>query len=132
MPYWKDSQRKTIEQILREPGAREKYIEKPEKSNAGKPAEKPQKTAGKPAVEPISAGKPAGGEVGKERKNLSNYVSLMKTGSIALPEIIFDVESILIEEILKIAEGNQIKASQILGIGRATLQSKLKKYGIGN
>jgi DNA-binding protein Fis len=36
-----------------------------------------------------------------------------------------------IVRILKEADGNQSRASQILGIDRKTLYLKLKKYGIG-
>jgi DNA-binding protein Fis len=41
-----------------------------------------------------------------------------------------EVERPLIEGILKLTEGNQKKASEILGINRNTLRKKIQIYGI--
>ncbi len=43
-----------------------------------------------------------------------------------------EMEKTYILRVLKEANGNQSKASQLLGIDRKTLYLKLKKYGIGS
>jgi len=40
------------------------------------------------------------------------------------------IELPLIEQTLKLTEGNQLKAAKILGINRNTMRSKIKKLGI--
>lgn len=47
-----------------------------------------------------------------------------------LDEVVAQVEKELIMRLLKVAEGNQSKAAQLLGIKRGTLQYKMKTYDI--
>jgi two-component system response regulator AtoC len=47
------------------------------------------------------------------------------------PQTLEEMEKEHIQRVLKEADGNQSKASQVLGIDRKTLYHKLKKYGIG-
>ncbi|GIR92428.1 MAG: hypothetical protein CM15mP93_06150 [Thiotrichaceae bacterium] len=44
--------------------------------------------------------------------------------------ILSEIDQIIISEALKICKGNQLKASELLGINRGTLRSKLSKYKI--
>jgi len=44
--------------------------------------------------------------------------------------VIAEVEKPLLEKVMQHAAGNQIKASQILGINRNTLRKKLSRYGL--
>lgn len=44
--------------------------------------------------------------------------------------IIETVEKSIIADVLKYAEGNQLKAAEILGINRNTLRSKIRKLNI--
>ncbi len=66
------------------------------------------------------------------RNNLSEFVHRMvhaDTGGIR--KFVMDrIEVPLIEMVLKEVGGNQIKASQLLGINRNTLRKKIKEYGI--
>jgi Fis family transcriptional regulator len=45
--------------------------------------------------------------------------------------VVAQVEKPLLELVLKQTRGNLSKAAQMLGINRATLRTKLQKYGIG-
>ena len=45
--------------------------------------------------------------------------------------VIAQVEKPLLEIVLRETRGNLTKAAQVLGINRATLRTKLHKYGIG-
>ena len=56
------------------------------------------------------------------------YFGSEKTGIYRF--VIEETERILIEHILVKTGGNKYKASQILGINRNTLHSKMKKLGI--
>lgn len=47
-------------------------------------------------------------------------------------EIIQEVEKALIEKALDMTQGNQLKASHLLGIARTTLRKKIKDFGIEN
>ena len=44
--------------------------------------------------------------------------------------VIGEVEKPLIEETIKYCNGNQTKASQLLGLSRGTLRKKMKQYNI--
>ncbi len=44
--------------------------------------------------------------------------------------VIADMEKPLIEEMLKVTFGNQLKAAKLLGINRNTLRNKIRKFGI--
>ncbi len=46
----------------------------------------------------------------------------------SLPEIVQQVEDSLVQKAMDKHQGNQVKAAEALGIGRATLQYKLKKH----
>jgi DNA-binding NtrC family response regulator len=48
-----------------------------------------------------------------------------------LDEVVGQIEKEMIMRLLKVAEGNQSKAAQMLGIKRGTLQYKMKTYNIG-
>ncbi len=48
-----------------------------------------------------------------------------------LDDVVAQIEKELILRLLKVAEGNQSKCSQMLGIKRGTLQYKMKAYNIG-
>lgn len=41
-----------------------------------------------------------------------------------------EVEKPLLEKVIQHTQGNQTKASEILGINRGTLRKKLKQYGL--
>ncbi|MGM0595339.1 MAG: DNA-binding transcriptional regulator Fis [Pseudomonadota bacterium] len=43
-----------------------------------------------------------------------------------------EVEKPMLEKVLQHTQGNQTKASEILGINRGTLRKKLKQYGLDN
>jgi two-component system nitrogen regulation response regulator GlnG len=57
--------------------------------------------------------------------------ALLKNGSNNLyAEVINNTERQLLTQVLEFTSGNQLKASNILGISRVTLRSKLKILGI--
>jgi Fis family transcriptional regulator len=43
-----------------------------------------------------------------------------------------EVEKPLLEMVIQHTQGNQTRASEILGINRGTLRKKLKQYGLDN
>ena len=43
-----------------------------------------------------------------------------------------EVEKPLLEKVIQHTQGNQTKASELLGINRGTLRKKLKQYGLDN
>ena len=45
--------------------------------------------------------------------------------------VLREVEAPLFAEVLRHFEGNQTRAADALGINRATLRKKLKRYGLG-
>lgn len=55
---------------------------------------------------------------------------LLKENSNLYPAVIGEVEKALIRIALQEAEGNQLKASRMLGINRNTLRSKIKEHGL--
>ncbi|MCX7990976.1 MAG: sigma-54 dependent transcriptional regulator [Proteobacteria bacterium] len=61
---------------------------------------------------------------------LDEFIKFLSTGEIKDVHdfVMSQVEKPLIEKILKITKGNQIKASEILGINRNTLRKKIKDY----
>lgn len=61
---------------------------------------------------------------------LDEFIKFLNTGEIkdVYDFIISQVEKPLIEKILKITKGNQIKAADVLGINRNTLRKKIKSY----
>jgi Fis family transcriptional regulator len=64
--------------------------------------------------------------------NLYDFVrKMVQANASGIRKIVLDrVEAPLIEMVLKEVGGNQIKASQLLGINRNTLRKKIKEYGI--
>jgi DNA-binding protein Fis len=45
-------------------------------------------------------------------------------------KIMSETEKVLLEQVLKETEGNQVQAAKILGISRFTLRDRLEKYNI--
>jgi two-component system nitrogen regulation response regulator GlnG len=66
------------------------------------------------------------------RNNLSDFVHRMvKANASDVRKLVLDrIEAPLIEMVLHEVNGNQIKASQLLGINRNTLRKKIREYGI--
>ncbi len=60
---------------------------------------------------------------------LENSLFIEKKG-VLYKSVLEAVEKPLLEQILERCEGNQLKASRILGINRNTLRTKIKKLGI--
>lgn len=58
-----------------------------------------------------------------------DYLFNEKNGSL-YRAVLEEVEKPLIEHILEKTEGNQLKASRILGINRNTMRAKIKKLAI--
>ncbi len=44
--------------------------------------------------------------------------------------VIFEVEKSLFESVMKLTEGNQTRAAEVLGINRNTLRSRLAKFDL--
>lgn len=55
---------------------------------------------------------------------------LIKENSNLYPAVIGEVERALISIVLQEVDGNQLRASKILGINRNTLRAKIKEYGL--
>lgn len=51
-------------------------------------------------------------------------------GSNIFEMVMTEVETPLLEEMMRYTDHNQSKAAKLLGINRGTLRSKLKKYGV--
>ncbi|MCM8797828.1 MAG: hypothetical protein NC923_08190 [Candidatus Omnitrophica bacterium] len=77
------------------------------------------------------------------RKDYIHNLSVMKDKVIEIEESLFEekrgtlyksvleaIEKPLIEQALKRAEGNQLKAARILGINRNTMHTKIERLGI--
>lgn len=60
---------------------------------------------------------------------LENSLFIEKKG-VLYKSVLEAIEKPLLEQILERCEGNQLKASRILGINRNTLRTKIKKLGI--
>ncbi|MFA5004934.1 MAG: helix-turn-helix domain-containing protein [Candidatus Omnitrophota bacterium] len=60
---------------------------------------------------------------------LENTLFNEKKG-ILYKSVLKEIEKPLLEQTLKRCEGNQLKASRILGINRNTMRSKIRKLGI--
>ena len=66
-----------------------------------------------------------------EKKVMELAKTLIETREGDIYKKIFEkVERPLIEYVLTCADGNQLKASRILGINRNTMRTKVKKFGI--
>ena len=44
--------------------------------------------------------------------------------------VIFEVEKVLFESVMRLTNGNQTRAASVLGINRNTLRSRLEKFGL--
>ncbi len=60
--------------------------------------------------------------------NLKDYIGLYE-GQL-YEKVMSETEKILLEQVMKEAKGNQVRAAKILGISRFTLRDRLKKYNI--
>lgn len=73
-------------------------------------------------------------EAGREQELSRVARRMLRQGFAAsdrpLDEIVQQVEKALIEEALEMTEGNQLRASHLLGIARTTLRKKIDDYGI--
>lgn len=63
---------------------------------------------------------------------MANYFGQLgeQTASNIYEMVISEVESPLLEAVIRHTKGNQSKAAILLGISRGTLRKKLKQYGI--
>jgi two-component system nitrogen regulation response regulator GlnG len=60
---------------------------------------------------------------------MQDYFAALPAGTIYEP-LINEIEKPLIERVLKITKGNQIKAAEILGLNRNTLRKKIRELGV--
>ncbi|MEZ0259366.1 MAG: nitrogen regulation protein NR(I) [Alphaproteobacteria bacterium] len=60
---------------------------------------------------------------------MQDYFAALPTGEIYEP-LINEIEKPLIERVLKITKGNQIKAAEMLGLNRNTLRKKIRELGV--
>lgn len=60
---------------------------------------------------------------------MQDYFAALPMGTIYEP-IINEIEKPLIERVLKITKGNQIKAAEMLGLNRNTLRKKIRELGV--
>ena len=66
------------------------------------------------------------------RRSLEQYFNDLEghsTGNL-YQLLLEEVERPMLDTVMNFAEGNQTKASQLLGISRGTLRKKLKQYGL--
>ena len=61
---------------------------------------------------------------------LSNFGDTINHGKMALDQAVADSEKATIVNALKNFQGHKVKTAAALGISRATLFNKMKKYGI--
>ncbi|RMG72246.1 MAG: response regulator [Nitrospirae bacterium] len=66
------------------------------------------------------------------RRKLQGYLShINRVGNVPLYEIVVsEVEKALLKLAIEETEGNQLKASKMLGLNRNTVRSKIKKYNL--
>lgn len=55
-------------------------------------------------------------------------VTFEKGAEIRIPTI-HQIEAVVIRETLKLVDGDKTRAAKLLGVGRATLYRRIKKYG---
>jgi len=60
---------------------------------------------------------------------MQDYFAALPAGEIYEP-LINEIEKPLIERVLKITKGNQIKAAELLGLNRNTLRKKIRELGV--
>lgn len=65
-----------------------------------------------------------------ERSNVDSVLDL--ESGISLTGVIRSYEINLIKRALKITNGNQLRASELLGLKATTLNAKMKRYDLGN
>ncbi len=63
---------------------------------------------------------------------ISNYLSQLNGNDVddMYDLVLSEIESPMLEEVMKYTRGNQTRAANLLGINRGTLRKKLKKYGM--
>lgn len=66
-----------------------------------------------------------------EVENISRKQTLILDEKINLEEQVEEFETNLIRHALLINKGNQRRAAKMLGVNASTLNSKIKRYGIG-
>ncbi|OGP66017.1 MAG: hypothetical protein A3K22_02770 [Deltaproteobacteria bacterium RBG_16_42_7] len=69
-------------------------------------------------------------ELSEVIENIFTTTAITQNSSDLYHSIISNVEKNLIENALKATKGNQVQASQLLGITRATLRKKIQEYNI--
>ena len=60
----------------------------------------------------------------------SNFADSINHRKIALDQAVADYEKATIQSALKNSQGHKVKIAAALGVSRATLFNKMKKYGI--
>ncbi len=70
------------------------------------------------------------GHISAVQQIIENKGLLLSKEGTVYRSLVDDIETDLIQTVLKKTEGNQIKASKILGINRNTLRMKIVKLGI--
>ena len=63
-------------------------------------------------------------------REISNFGDTINHGKMALDQTVAEYEKATIINALKNYEGHKVKTAAALGISRATLFNKMKKYGI--
>ena len=71
-----------------------------------------------------------GERINSKISETSNFGDTINHGKIALDQIVADYEKATILNALKNSQGHKVKTAATLGISRATLFNKMKKYGI--
>lgn len=63
---------------------------------------------------------------------ISNYLSQLNGNDVddMYDLVLSEIETPMLEEVMKYTRGNQTRAANLLGINRGTLRKKLKKYGM--
>jgi len=73
---------------------------------------------------PVAAGEPGGSLEEVVRRLLQDRLAMTQQSGSAFHDIVTRVEELLAAEALQITRGNQVKASELLGLNRATLRKK--------
>jgi Fis family transcriptional regulator len=84
---------------------------------------------------PGEAGREIGGaSVHEELARIAKRLLTQRSASSASPfdEIVGELEKRLIEHALEMTQGNQVRASSLLGIARTTLRKKIEDFGIAS
>jgi len=97
-----------------------------------RPAKKSKKAKAKPARKVVKAAEPNAQLAECVRTSTQQYLDDMgSTPPTNLHKLILsEAERVLIETVLARTEGNQSRTADMLGITRATLRSRLQRYGL--